>query len=123
MIDGLNHQAFEKKGIGVHNGSFAFVIENENSEFFGGISGVNYYGCFFVDILFVNEPFRNQGYGKQLMAKAEDLARQRECLFMAVNTMDFESKSFYEYLGFIVEFERMGFEKDSSMVFMRKNLY
>ncbi len=41
---------------------------------------------------------------------------------MVVNTMDFEALNFYKKLGYMVEFERRGFEKDSIMYFLCKNL-
>ncbi len=56
------------------------------------------------------------------MAKAEELARKRKCFFIAVNTMDFEAKPFYEKHGFKVEFEMKGFQADSIMYFLRKEL-
>src|SRR5690348_12670369 len=42
--------------------------------------------------------------------------------FIAVNTMDFEALGFYIKLGFTVEIERKGFDKNSSMFFLRKDL-
>ena len=58
----------------------------------------------------------------QLMQKAEEIARKRDCLFMTVNTMDFEARPFYEKHGYTVEFTRSGFEKNSVMYFLRKAL-
>jgi GNAT superfamily N-acetyltransferase len=122
IMTGLNHQAFILKSIGQRDAAFSYVIENDKSDFIAGVSGVNFYGCFYIDLLFVAENYRRQGYGAKLIHKAEELARQRECLFMAVNTMDFEAKPFYEQLGYEVEFERTGFEQGSSMFFMKKML-
>lgn len=122
IIDGLNHNAYKKKGLGKNNASFSFVIENDKGKFEAGISGFHYYGCFYIDLLFVAEKARGKGYGSKLMQKAEDLARERKCLFMAVNTMDFEAKPFYEKHGFIIEFTREGFEKGAVMYYMRKPL-
>lgn len=65
---------------------------------------------------------RGNGYASKLIQKAENLARMRGCLFMAVNTMDFEARPFYEKHGFKVEFVREGFEKGAEMFFLRKEL-
>lgn len=122
IIDGLNHNAYAKKELGKNNGSFSFAIESSNGEFEAGISGFHYYGCFYIDLLFVAEKARGKGYGSKLMEKAENLAKERGCLFMAVNTMDFEAKPFYTKHGFEVEFIREGFEKGAVMYYMRKPL-
>ena len=122
IIDGLNHNSYIQKELGENNGSFSFVIERANGEFEAGLSGFHYYGCCYIDLLFVNESVRGKGYASQLIQKAEALARERNCLFMAVNTMDFEARPFYEKHGFVVEFVREGFEKDSKMYFLRKEL-
>lgn len=120
ILEGLNQNARLEKDLGKNNGSFAFIIQNEKQKFLGGIQGFYYYGCFYIDLLFVINEARGKGYGSQLMQKAEELAKTRECLFMAVNTMDFEAKPFYEKHGFEIEFTRNGFEKNSEMYFFRK---
>ncbi len=122
IIEGLNRNAYLKKELGQDNNSFSFVIENNEGEIEAGIAGFNYYGCFYIDLLFVEENARDQGLGSALMQKAEDLARKRKCLFMAVNTMDFEAKPFYEKHGFKVEFERSGFENGAKAYFLKKEL-
>ncbi|MDG1436643.1 MAG: GNAT family N-acetyltransferase [Rickettsiaceae bacterium] len=122
ILEGLKHNAYEKLGIGQSDSAFSFVIENDQDEFQAGISGYHYYGCFYIDILFVPKEHRSKGYGTELMQKAEELARSRDCLFMAVNTMEFEARPFYEKHGFEVEFVRSGFQKNAKMYFMRKKL-
>lgn len=122
IIDGLNSHAYHQKELGKNNGSFSFAMESIEGQFIAGISGFHYYGCFYIDLLFVAEEARGRGYGCILMQKAEQLAKKRQCLFMAVNTMDFEAKPFYEKHGFSTEFTREGFEKGSVMYYMRKTL-
>jgi ribosomal protein S18 acetylase RimI-like enzyme len=101
---------------------FAFFIRDETGHILGGCGGDNMYGCFFVGQLWVNEKLRGQGYGTRLMQAAEKQAKESGCLFMAVNTMDWEALDFYKKLGFYVEFERHGFDKNSIFYFLRKNL-
>lgn len=101
---------------------FAFFIKNETNAIEGGCSGYIFYGCLYVDLLWVTLSLRSQGYGSRLMEQAEALAIQNGCTFMLVNTMDFEAVGFYQKLGFFVEFERHGFQKESIMYFLRKSL-
>lgn len=102
--------------------SFGFFIKDKAGKIQGGCSGFMFYGCLAVDLLWVEEALRGQGYGTELMADAEKLAIQEKCRFIAVNTMDFEALDFYQQLGFLVEFERHGFDKESIFYFLRKNL-
>ena len=65
---------------------------------------------------------RGEGYGEQLLMKAEDFGREKNCSFSTLDTMDFEAKDFYVKFGYEVEFERKGFDKDSTMYMLRKQL-
>lgn len=99
---------------------FAFFIRDEDNQIGGGCSGCNLYGCLYVDQLWVQDSLRGHGYGTQLMLAAEKLGRKMGCTFSAVNTMDWEALGFYKKLGYVVEFERHGFLKDSVFYFLRK---
>jgi ribosomal protein S18 acetylase RimI-like enzyme len=59
---------------------------------------------------------------KKLIHAAEELALERKSTFMTVSTMDWEALPFYQKIGYEIEFVREGFEKDSKMFFLRKNL-
>ena len=102
--------------------SFGFFMRDENNQIKGGCNGFIFYGCLYVDQLWVDDSLRKKGYGTQLMQLAEKLAKEKKCLFMAVNTMHWEALDFYKKLGFYVEFERRGFEKNSIFYFLRKDL-
>lgn len=101
---------------------FAFFMRDDNKNIVGGCGGDNMYGGLFVGQLWVHETLRGKGYGTKLMQKAEALARKSHCHFIAVNTFDWEALDFYKKLGFFVEFERKGFDKDSVFYFLRKDL-
>lgn len=75
-----------------------------------------------VDQLWIEEPLRKKGYGTQLMQLVEKLAKENNCLFLSVNTMNWEALDFYKKLGYFVDFERHGYSKDSIFYFLRKNL-
>lgn len=102
--------------------TFGFFLKDTAGKIIGGCSGFMFYGCLTVDLLWVEEALRGQGYGTELMTAAEKLAAQEKCRFIVVNTMDFEALDFYKQLGYLVEFERHGFDKESIFYFLRKNL-
>lgn len=119
--EGISKHAKRERGLPPGK-PFAFFIRDELDHIKGGCSGYIYYGCLYVDLLWVDESLRGKQYGSQLMKNAEQLAKENHCNFIAVNTMDFEALEFYKKLDFKVEFERKGFEKNSSMYFLRKDL-
>lgn len=100
---------------------FAFFIRDEKSQVVGGCNGNIGYGWVYVDQLWVNESLRGQGYGTKLMQAVERLAREKDCISAAVNTMDWEALDFYKKLGFKVEFERHGLARNSIYYFLRKD--
>lgn len=120
LNDGILYQAQQKKGMNQLD-FFAFFIRDEKNNIVGGCAGDNMYGCLYVGQLWVNETLRGKGYGTMLMQKAEALAKESHCNFIAVNTFDWEALDFYKKLGFRVEFERKGFDKDSIFYFLRKD--
>lgn len=100
---------------------FAFIIRDENNYIVGGCAGDNMYGGLFVGQLWVADELRGKGYGRKLMESAEKLAKDSGCKFITVNTFDWEALDFYKKLGFYVEFERHGYDKDSVFNFLRKD--
>lgn len=56
------------------------------------------------------------------MQLAEQLGMENNCRFSSVNPMDWEAKDFYIKLGYKVEFERTGYDNDSTFYFLKKSL-
>lgn len=121
LNDGISAEATQRKNM-KPLGFFAFFIREENGKIVGGCNTCNLYGCLYIDQLWLDESLRGKGHGKQLMQKAENLAKENGCHFMTVNTFDWEALDFYKKLGFYVEFERKGFDKNSIFYFLRKDL-
>jgi N-acylglucosamine-6-phosphate 2-epimerase len=55
-----------------------------------------------IEELWVDEPLRGRGYGRRLVARVEDEARRRGCVFAHVRTFSFQARGFYERLGYRV---------------------
>jgi GNAT superfamily N-acetyltransferase len=100
---------------------FGFFIRDAQNKLQGGCNGAIFYGCLYVDQLYLEEALRKQGYGTQLIQAAEKLGKERGCTFSTVNTMDWEALGFYKKLGYVVEFTRRGYAKDSVFYFLRKD--
>lgn len=121
LCDGITHEAISKKDLKPVS-FFAFFIRDEHEKIVGGCNGDILYGQLYVSQLWVDEKLRGQGYGTKLMQLAEEYAKKMGVRFMSVNTMNFEAPTFYKKLGYYVEFERHGFDKDSVFYFLRKDL-
>jgi len=121
LCDGITHEALKKKDLKPVS-FFAFFIRDDNEKIVGGCNGDILYGQLYVSQLWVDEKLRGQGYGTKLMGLTEEYAKKMECKFVVLNTMSFEAPAFYKKLGYYVEFERHGFDKDSVFYFLRKDL-
>lgn len=100
---------------------FAFFVRDENNQIVGGCSGCMYYGCHYIDTLWIAEKLRGQRIGTELMDAAEKLALDKGCLFSTVNTMDWEALGFYQKRGYHIELERKGYLNDSTLYSLRKD--
>ncbi len=66
----------------------------------GGIKACTVENHFFISWLYVDDKYRAQGIGRDLMKHAEMMAKQKNCIKAFVDTMSFQAPEFYERLGF-----------------------
>jgi ribosomal protein S18 acetylase RimI-like enzyme len=121
LFQGISEEALQAKGLSPIR-PFSIWIEDQELNVLGGISGTTFYGSLYVDSLWVAASLRKQGWGTKLLMGAEKIGRERGARFATLNTMDWEALPFYEKQGYSVEFIREGYEKDSKMFMLRKNL-
>ncbi|MBA2711473.1 MAG: GNAT family N-acetyltransferase [Tatlockia sp.] len=120
LSDGIMNNARQKKGLKPID-FFSCFIRDKDSTILGGCNGCLLYGSLHIDQLWVSENYRCQGLGSQLIKAALRFGKNKGCIFATVNTMDWEALGFYQKAGFIIEFERQGFLKDSKFYFLRLN--
>ena len=84
--------------------------------------GEVYWGWFYVDLLWVKEELRGQGYGHRLLTRAEDEARQRGAKNGYLDTFSFQSPNFYKQHGYQVFGELADFPSGQQRYFMTKQL-
>lgn len=121
LSNGICEEAFKKKGLGKIE-EFAFFIYDNSNQIIGGLKAVHFYKSIHVDLLWVHPLYRNSNYGTTLMSKVEEYAKTKQCSFITICTMDFEAKDFYQKLGYVIEFERNNYEKNSTLYYLKKNL-
>jgi GNAT superfamily N-acetyltransferase len=67
---------------------FAFSVHSETGEFVGGLLGFTHWNHFFVSAVFVEQQFRREGIGRELMQRAEALALDQGCDVIYLDTFD-----------------------------------
>lgn len=88
----------------------------------GGLLGSIVWDWFHVEILSITESLRGRGYGRRLMAMAEDVARHRGCIGVWVDTTTFQAPGFYQKIGFELFGELPDHPRGQSRLFFRKRL-
>ncbi|MBM0743524.1 putative N-acetylmannosamine-6-phosphate 2-epimerase [Phormidium sp. CLA17] len=76
-------------------------LMDEHQTILGGLIGfTSNWNWLEIDLLWIDEPLRRQGYGDRLMRLAEQAAQKRGCTSARVSTLSFQAKGFYEKLGY-----------------------
>lgn len=98
----------------------AFYMRDDQNEMVGGLYGYTYWGWLFISHLWVAEALRGQGYGVELMWRAEGEAVNRGCRHAYVDTHDFQALGFYEKLGYQVFEALEDFPEGHTRYFLQK---
>lgn len=102
---------------------FAFFIRGEQNQIIAGCNGSVVFGSIYTDQLWVHPSHRNKGLGHKLMEAVHEYGRKSGCRIATVATMSFQGAiTFYEKLGYLTDFERPEYAKNSRCLFMRKDL-
>lgn len=78
-----------------------YVIK-DNGKIIAGINAFVYWGMLYVDVLFVEEEYRGQDLGSQLLNKVELEAKAIGATLVHLDTFDFQAKDFYLKAGYKV---------------------
>jgi ribosomal protein S18 acetylase RimI-like enzyme len=79
---------------------FGILASGESAAIIAGLLGHTLWNGFFISALWVAEAVRRKGIGRQLLARAEELAIQNGCDHIHLDTFDFQARDFYEKNGF-----------------------
>jgi GNAT superfamily N-acetyltransferase len=79
-----------------------FFLRAESGEVLGGLLGDIWAGWLHIRTLVVAAPARGQGFGRELMKRAEAYALGRGCTDALLDTFSFQARPFYEKLGYRV---------------------
>ena len=80
----------------------ALFLRDEHGLIVGGLTGGTYWGWLYIGRLWLADGVRNQGYGRRLLAEAEQEALRRNCHHAYLDTQDFQALPFYQQHGYTV---------------------
>ena len=99
------------------------IIKGLDGDMLAGINSMLYcWNCLYIDVLWVKEEFRKEGYGSVLLNEVEKIAKEKGCKLIHLDTFDFQGKDFYLKHGY----EIFGVLDDCPMehkrYYMKKNI-
>jgi GNAT superfamily N-acetyltransferase len=90
-----------------------FSLKDGKGNLVGGAQGYYFYGSGLVDMVWVEKPYRQKGYGHQLVEAFEQYVQNCGATFMTVSTMDW-----WDAIPF---YKSMGYAQGSTQYLLRKN--
>jgi GNAT superfamily N-acetyltransferase len=101
----------------------AIVLQDPESDaIIGGLWGESYYDWLFINFLIVPDSCRKRGVGSALMKKAEEIAANRGCLGIRLDTFSFQAPGFYEKLGYRIFGKLVNHPKGHERIYYFKEL-
>ena len=80
----------------------AVAVRNEGGQIIAGLAGEVFWNSLYVHLLWVDEPYRRQGYGGRLLRHVERLAIEASCDCVYLSTFEFQAPGFYAKQGYSV---------------------
>ncbi|MGX5629401.1 GNAT family N-acetyltransferase [Bacillus thuringiensis] len=78
----------------------SLVVKNEEGKIFGGVPGTMYFYHLHIDFLWGDKSVRHDGYGSQLLHKIEEIAKEKECRLILLDSFSFQAPEFYKKHGY-----------------------
>ncbi|MBZ9750511.1 GNAT family N-acetyltransferase [Deinococcus sp. HMF7604] len=97
---------------------------SEAGEVLGGCTGraVPLWGWLEIDLMWLSEPLRGQGWGARLLRDVEAQATALGCTRAKLSTWEFQARPFYERQGYVVYAEEQDYPPGHTNFLMRKAL-
>ena len=105
-----------------HGKNLSYVVKDENGKVVGGVIGATYWNWLYINLMWLREDLRGQGFGAQLLLKAEEEGRQRGAEYSYLDTFSFQAPGFYKKLGYEVFGALDDFPTGHQRYFMKKPL-
>jgi GNAT superfamily N-acetyltransferase len=97
-------------------------LRSSESQLVGGLLASTVWNWLSIDVLWVDPSLRGQGFGRELVGRAEATAVRRGCTDARLDTFDFQARAFYEHLGYRVYAQLPGFPTGHAQFQLTKRL-
>jgi GNAT superfamily N-acetyltransferase len=102
--------------------SFSVRVTDEVGELVGGLAAWTWGGLCGIELLWVREDSRKDGWGSRILRAAEAEARRRGCDRVAVSSFTFQAPGFYERHGYAETGRTLGIPGGHADVHLFKSL-
>jgi GNAT superfamily N-acetyltransferase len=101
---------------------FSVKVTDEAGELIGGLAAWTWGGLCGIELLWVREDDRKDGWGSKILHAAEAEAQRRGCDRVAVSSFTFQAPDFYQRHGYVETGRTLGFPGGHADVHMFKPL-
>lgn len=98
------------------------VFLREGGKIIGALLGETYWQWLHIRILWIDDNYRRQGFGKTILMKAENEAQSRNCRKVHLDTHDFQAEEFYKKNGYVVFGILDDLPEGHKRIYMKKTL-
>ncbi|MFW9907332.1 MAG: GNAT family N-acetyltransferase [Candidatus Thorarchaeota archaeon] len=98
------------------------IIKNEKEQVIGGLCGYSLLRTVNIGEYWVDERYRGQGYGKDLLMLAEKIAKENDCIAFQTHCFSFQEINFMKNQGFAVYGLSDAYPRDVKEYYLIKRL-
>ena len=102
--------------------SLSIFLKDADENIQGGVLTWLDIDSIYIDILWVEEKLRGQGYGTRLLLAAEEEGKKNGCGFCTLDTFGFQAEEFYLKNGYEHLGEIKNYIRHYSRIYLRKKL-
>ena len=99
-----------------------FTLQTPEGEILGGVIGEIYWDWFYLDLMWIQEDLRGNGYGEQLLTAIEEEAKEKGAKQVFLDTFSFQAPGFYQKFGYRVFGELPDFPPGHQRFYLTKEL-
>ncbi|MFW9993944.1 MAG: GNAT family N-acetyltransferase [Candidatus Odinarchaeota archaeon] len=124
LYDGLHEYVSEHVGeLRRRNPEISIRLAvKKDGQVIGGLTGFTTLKAMYIEVLWIDERYRGQGYGRELVKAAEDIAREKGCISGIIFALSFQSPGFFEKLGYGVFGVSDAYPDPLKQYFLKKKL-
>ena len=118
----IKHNVENTSGLLKKPGVDIVLFLKDGEKVIGAISCDTFNLSMHIDVMWLDKTYRGRGYGKVLITHAENIAREKGCVFSHTSTFNYQSPEFYKACGYEVFAELNDYPDNIVQYFFKKKL-